>query len=85
MTHRVLKEMALAKQRDEWERTSWLLAKIHNVNYRPCDRITPAEVNPMHSGPLPARAGGPQKVDADYNAAMYEALKTAEDKRRGGK
>ena len=24
--------MAEAKKREDWERTSWLLAKIHNVN-----------------------------------------------------
>jgi len=70
--------MAEARQRDSWERTSWMLAKLHNVNCaRACDLITPDEVNPMHRGPR-RPSGGTQEIDADYNSAMCDALKSRE-------
>lgn len=71
--------MVHGRKRDEWERASWLLAKLHNVHViRECDVVTPEELNPMHRGRKPPRAGS-QQVDADYNAAQYEALKAAEE------
>lgn len=76
MTLRSLSEGAEARQRAEWERTSWLLAKIHNANCaRRADMIAPNDVNPMYRGP---RRGSGQEVDADFNRAMCEALEAAE-------
>jgi hypothetical protein len=72
MTLRVLETMGRAKQKDEWERTSWLLAKIHNVNCtRSSDTVEPSEVNPMR--PRRRRGKGIQ-VDGSFNRAMHEAL-----------
>ena len=79
MTLRTLAAGAEARQAAEWERTAWLLAKIHNTNCaRKADAISPNDVNPMYRG---ERRKGGQKVDADFNAAMYEALEAAERKR----
>ena len=71
--------MVGGRKRDEWERTSWLLAKLHNVHVsRGCDVVTAEQMNPMHRGRKPQPAGS-QQVDADYNAAQYEALRAAEE------
>jgi hypothetical protein len=79
MTLRVLESMVRGHKRDQWERTSWILAKIHNVHAtRTCDLVTVEELNPMHRG-RKAQRPGIQQVDADYNAAQYEALKAAEE------
>lgn len=71
--------MADGRRHDEWERTSWLLAKLHNVHCgKASDLIAPVDVNPMHRGPR--RRPGSQVIDGDFNAAMYEALKAAESR-----
>ena len=79
MTLRVLKQMAEARQRESWEHTSWLLAKLHNVHCRrTSDMVDAADMNPMYQGPR--RSGGAQELDADFNAAMCDALSAAEAK-----
>ena len=76
MTLAVLKTMADGRRRDAWDRTSWLLAKIHNVNCsRACDRIEPADCNPMRVGP----ARGSQQTSAEFHAAMHDALAAGEE------
>lgn len=78
MTLRSLSDGADARQKAEWERTSWLLAKLHNVNCgRRSDMVSPNDLNPTYRGP---RRGRGQQVDADYNRAMCEALEAAERK-----
>jgi hypothetical protein len=37
--------MAQGRRRDAWERTSWVLAKLHNTHYR--NRLTPVQCNPL--------------------------------------
>lgn len=40
--------MVDARESAEWERTSWIVAKIHNAHItRSFDAVTPEEVNPM--------------------------------------
>ena len=73
MTLRVLRTMGLARRGDAWDRTSWLLAKLHNVNcIRAADTVTPAECNPTLKNQRKPNRG--QQVDAEFNRAMFEAL-----------
>jgi hypothetical protein len=44
---RQLLPMALARQEAEWERTSWIIATLININATKGQRVTPDDVNPM--------------------------------------
>lgn len=37
--------MARARREEAWERTSWVLSKLHNTHFR--NRRTPAQCNPL--------------------------------------
>lgn len=65
--------MADAREAAEWDRTSRVLAKIHNAHCaRAADILTPAECNPLLQK-LVKRSGAVQ-TSAAFHRAMYESL-----------
>lgn len=49
--------MAEARQEDAWERTSWVLCKLHNCHFS--NRLTPAQCNPRRTE---AQTGGRSRI-----------------------
>ena len=43
--------MAEGRRSDAWERTSWVIATLINVNSTKGQPVKPSEVNPMTAGP----------------------------------
>ncbi len=68
--------MADGREFGEWDRMSALLAKLHNCHCKRGHTVTPQQMNPMLE-----QHGAKQEITAEFNAAMFEALKAAEEKR----
>jgi len=63
--------MAEAKQFDDWDRMSALLAKLHNCHARSHAQVEPADMHPMiKQGSRP----GAQETTGSFNRAMCDAL-----------
>jgi hypothetical protein len=86
MTWRILADMVEAKRADDWDRTSAVLAMLYNQNRRKgMPAAKPSEFNPFAGRQEGQSTGtskkpGAQQMDANFNRAMFEALKAAERK-----
>jgi hypothetical protein len=63
-----------------WDLQSVVLQKMHNKGATRQEFIRePEEFNPLLVVPGGSMRGGAQRVDAEFNATMYEALRQAEE------
>lgn len=65
--------MAVKRREVEWEHTSYLLAKLHNVNRSlHSSAVTPAQLNPY---PPRRQRGTRAQVNGSFHRGMYAMLK----------